>query len=315
MNRRSFFKKSALAGVAGAFTPLVLSSAPLRTNQRRLVRVAHITDVHLLDQKNAEVCFARVLSEINSMPDKPDFIINTGDTVMDENNQTRETVATRWKVWNETVATNKLPIYSALGNHDVWYHKDKKLDENYRADKRYGKQWAMDMLALKNRYYSFEKNGWKFVALDSINGATGYQLDDEQFEWLSAELKATPASTPVLVFNHVPIISAGAMLYLTQRTPAIEAKFPSGDMHLDHQRIKNLFAQYKQVKVCLSGHVHYVDRVDYLGVTYLCNGAVSGNWWGNPIALDEFPPAYAIIDLYDDGSIDNQIVYYNHTVS
>jgi Icc protein len=46
----------------------------------------------------------------------------------------------------------------------------------------------------------------------------------------------------------------------------------------------------------------------------LCNGAVSGNWWGNPLALDEFAPVYAIIDLYEDGSSDYSMVYYDSKV-
>src|SRR5690349_2250606 len=65
------------------------------------------------------------------------------------------------------------------------------------------------------------------------------------------------------------------------------------------KRIKDLFQKCKSVKLALSGHVHYVDAIEYLGVKYLCNGAVSGNWWRNPLALDEFAPVYAIIDLYD----------------
>jgi predicted phosphodiesterase len=87
-----------------------------------------------------------------------------------------------------------------------------------------------------------------------------------------------------------------------------------GDMHNDHKMIKDLFNSNGKVRVCLSGHVHYVDAIDYLGVKYLCNGAVSGNWWGTPIALDEFPPVYSIIDLFEDGSSSHQLVKYNTNV-
>jgi hypothetical protein len=103
----------------------------------------------------------------------------------------------------------------------------------------------------------------------------------------------------------------GALLYYTKRKPIAEVKFPSGDMHNDHQRLKDLFFKHKNVRLCLSGHVHYVDAIEYLGIKYLCNGAVSGNWWGTPLVLDEFPPVYSIIDLYPDGSSDQQYVYYN----
>jgi Icc protein len=314
--RRDFIKRTAAAGVVSTLLPGFLSAqgnaSGKKIQSKRVLRIAHITDVHILDQPQAEQFFARVLSEINTLKDKPDFIINTGDTVMDENKQLRETVVARWDAWNRAVKSeNKLPIYSALGNHDVWYGPDEKTDSEYKKDKRYGKQWAIEMLGLPNRYYSFEKNGWRFIALDSINGENGYQLDNEQFDWLEKELAGIGPQTPVCVFNHVPILSMGALLYATKRKPVSEVKFPSGDMHNDHQRIKDLFHQYKNLKICLSGHVHYVDAVEYLGVKYLCNGAVSGNWWGTPLALDEFPPVYSILDLYDDGTSDHQLIYYN----
>lgn len=308
--RRYFLKQAAIGGVVGSILPGISLAASTAGKKKRSMRIAHITDVHILNQRNAEASFLKVIEEINELKDPADIIINTGDTVMDENKQTRETVATRWKVWSNLTSYNKVPMYSALGNHDVWYGPSEALDSEYKKEKRYGKQWATEMLSLPNRYYSFEKGGWHFIALDSINGETGYQLDDAQFEWLGGELTSIPTDKPICVFNHVPILSIGATLYLTQRTPVLESKFPVADMHLDHNRIKNLFAKHRNVKLCLSGHVHYIDAIEYLGVKYLCNGAVSGNWWRDPIALDEFPPVYSIIDLYGDGSSTCESVYY-----
>lgn len=305
-----------LGGIVSAFLPSVSAqSQPIQPGtSARSLRIAHITDVHILDQRNAETAFASVIHDINALPDKPDFILNTGDTVMDENRQTKETVTTRWNSWRKAAGDSKVRIYSALGNHDVWTGPDEQLDAVYKNDKRYGKQWAMDMLSMPARFYSFESKGWQFIALDSINGTGGYSLDEAQFEWLQAELANLPANRPVCVFNHVPILSMGALLYHTQRTPIAEARFPSADMHLDHQRIKNLFFKHKNVKLCLSGHVHYVDAIDYLGVRYMCNGAVSGNWWRESFILDEFPPVYSIIDLYEDGTSVCQHVYYKYQV-
>jgi predicted MPP superfamily phosphohydrolase len=314
-SRRSFLKKTAVGGVLSSLLPTWVSAGDSdvhrSTSANRVARLAHITDVHMLDKKEAEEHFALVLKNINQMADKPDFIINTGDTVMDENKQTRETVQTRWNVWDKIVqSNNKLAIKSCLGNHDVWYGPDAKLDTEYKKDKRYGKQWAIDVLSLPQRYYSFDQNGWHFIALDSINGEHGYQLDKDQLTWLSNDLDKLNKNTPVLVFSHVPILSMGALLYATKRNPVSEVKFPSGDMHNDHQIVKVIFFRHKNVKLCLSGHVHYIDAIEYLGVKYLCNGAVSGNWWGDPLSLDEFPPVYSIIDLYEDGSSDHQLVYY-----
>ncbi len=167
---------------------------------------------------------------------------------------------------------------------------------------------------LSSRYYSFELKGWKFICLDSINGENGYQLDEEQFNWLQGELNGNVKNLPVCVYSHVPILSMGALLYATKRKPVHEVMFPSGDMHNDHQRIKDLFYSAGNVKLCLSGHVHYVDGIEYLGVKYLCNGAVSGNWWRDPVSLDEFPPVFSIIDLYVDGSSEHRLVHYDSKV-
>jgi 3',5'-cyclic AMP phosphodiesterase CpdA len=161
------------------------------------------------------------------------------------------------------------------------------------------------MLGLSKPYYSFEQNGWKFIALDSI-GQVSYELDDAQFAWLEQELAST--DKPVCVYSHVPIISAAAMMYAVERKGSGKMRFPKKEQHSDVKKLKDLFFKYKNVKLCLSGHVHYIDEVEYLGVKYMCNGSVAGNWWQGK--LDEFPPAYALIDLYSDGSSQKQLIYY-----
>ncbi|HWA32752.1 MAG TPA: metallophosphoesterase [Cyclobacteriaceae bacterium] len=311
--RRKFFKSTVAAGIAAMTVPHKLQAAG--QEKKRLLRIAHITDIHMTDALNAITCTSRVFKEINAMKDKPDLIVNTGDTVMDENKQTRERVEILWDTWNNvTRESNKIRMISALGNHDVWYGPDASTDAEYKRDPRYGKQWAIEVLSLPARYYSVTVNGWQFIALDSIQGENGYQLDDEQFGWLRNELAKLGGRRPVCVLSHVPIVSVGAWMYETKRTKALESKFPSADMHLDHQRLKDLFQEHKNVKLCLSGHVHYVDNIEYLGVKYLCNGAVSGNWWRDPLKLDEFPPVYAIIDLYDDGTSVEKIIQYDSAV-
>ena len=46
-----------------------------------------------------------------------------------------------------------------------------------------------------------------------------------------------------------------------------------------------------------------MDVTEYLGVSYVCNGAVSGGWWGGN--YQEFGPGYTIIDLFADGTFRN----------
>jgi hypothetical protein len=79
-------------------------------------------------------------------------------------------------------------------------------------------------------------------------------------------------------------------------------------MHTDFLALKNIFLKYPNIRVCLSGHIHLQDEVDYLGIKYYCNGAVSGNWWNG--SFQEFAPAYAVIELHEDGSSSRVMIPY-----
>jgi Icc protein len=313
-NRRSFLKNTALltmGGVAGMPQLQAFALEKAAKKIKRSLRVAHLTDVHLLDKPMPKEAFKRVLQAVNTMQDKPDFIINSGDSVMDMNNKDKAHVLSLWQAWNEVITHSSLPLKSCIGNHDVWYAPQNQAI-TFKDDPLYGKKMALQNLGLPSPYYSFTQNGWKFIALDSINhneDGTGYSLGPEQFNWLKNELSNTKINTPVLVFSHVPIITITAMMYDVQRKPVNKVGYPIADQHTDVKEIKDLFYQYKNVRVALSGHIHYLDTVDYLGVKYHCGGAVSGNWWGG--ILDEFPPAYSILDLYEDGSSAYETIFYN----
>ncbi|RZM24873.1 MAG: metallophosphoesterase [Pedobacter sp.] len=312
-NRRSFIKKASLLTATGILTLSSLDAFAQEKASRsikRSLRIAHLTDIHLLAEQMPTEALSRILASVNSMKDKPALIINTGDTVMDMNEQSKNQVTALWNAWRKVVSSNNIPLKSCLGNHDVWY-VPKAEEVNFKGDPLYGKAMSIKELNMPASYYSFSVNGWKFIALDSINyhpDLKGYVFGDQQLAWLKAELDATSPDTKILIFSHVPIISVTGTLYAAQRKPISDVGYPFGDQHSDLKQIKDLFYQYKNIKVALSGHNHYIDVVDYLGIRYQCGGAVSGNWWKG--VLDEFPPAYTIMDLYEDGSSQSEVVYY-----
>ena len=83
-------------------------------------------------------------------------------------------------------------------------------------------------------------------------------------------------------------------------------------MHIDARRIKDLFRQHPNVKLCVSGHIHLNDKVEYSGVTYVSNPAVSAAWWTGP--MQEFENGYGIIDLFADGTFATQTATFGWTV-
>ena len=75
--------------------------------------------------------------------------------------------------------------------------------------------------------------------------------------------------------------------------------------------LKVLFRKHRHVKICLSGHTHQLDRVDYDGVSYLCGGAICGAWWKG--ANNGVMPGYRILDLNADGTFKEQYIPWGWT--
>ena len=133
-------------------------------------------------------------------------------------------------------------------------------------------------------------------------------LDAAQLDWVMRELEANKDKYICFV-SHIPILSICAGLFFNKTEENGDLKIQRNLMHTDFLELKKLFLRYPNVKVCLSGHIHLQDELEYLGVKYYCNGAVCGNWWKG--AFQDFEPAYAVIELKPDGSSSRQIQNYN----
>lgn len=305
-SRRSFLRHAAAAAAAA---PLSLAAPHPGSDRRR----AHLTDVHVEPEGVAPHGMTRALHAAQRLEDPPELLLNGGDCIMDALGTPKDRVRAQWATWRRTLqAENDLPVLSCIGNHDVWGWSMK--EGKPAGDPLYGKAWAVDALEIGHRFYSVDRAGWHFVVLDSSYPAPGggytARLDEEQFEWLREDLARTPPAMPVCVLSHIPIIGF-CPFFDGDNEQEGHWRVPGAWMHLDARRIKDLFTEHPNVRLALSGRIHLQDRVDYLGVTYLCNGAVSGAWWKG--SYQEFPPAFAVVDLYDDGSFDHQLVPYAWT--
>jgi 3',5'-cyclic AMP phosphodiesterase CpdA len=295
IQRRDLIKKLGLATGTAILSPIALVSQKNENNvrRRRTMRVAHITDIHISPANNAPERFRKCLNEI--LHHNVDFFLNGGDTIMaaDYSHITREEVLEQWGIWKELREEfKKFDMYSCLGNHDMWWAAPDKTDSMY------GKNYVLDKVEMPFRYYSFAKNGWHFIVLDSNNKNAG-SLDQEQRIWLENELNRIPPGSPVLVMTHYPILAVSTI--------------PYGGNHTDSKYITKLFHKHQDKKIhCISGHMHLLDTAVYNNVNYYCNGSMSGFWWGDGDGesakkgwYHETPPGYSIIDFYDDGTLKN----------
>jgi predicted MPP superfamily phosphohydrolase len=183
MKRKAFLQTSSIL-LAGGLLP-VQENAENKVKKPR--RFAHLPDIHLKPGLIPEAGMATAYQHVQKLDRKVDFIFNGGDMIMDALEASKDKTQQQWDAFLRILRSeNSLPVYHCIGNHDIWgwFVKENKPD----SDKLYGKQWAIEMLELPNRYYHFSKNNWEFIVLDStqLNPAGGYigKLDEMQLAWL-----------------------------------------------------------------------------------------------------------------------------------
>lgn len=307
--------KTAGATVAGLALGGTAAHAQSSASPKRVLRVAHLADIHVQPELRAGHGMVACLHHVQSLKDRPDLILTGGDLIMDSFESDDARTQLQWDLFRKALADEcSLPVEHCIGNHDVWGW-NKLLSRTSGNEPNFGKQRALENLGLRSPYRSFDRGGWHCVVLDStFPDPTGYKarLDEAQFDWLARDLKAVDPATPVLVVSHIPIV-CGCIFFSLNVPPVQDWPISGARVHLDASRLKDLFNQHRNVKLCLSGHIHLIDRVEYNGVTYLCNGAVCGDWWkGKHKECDE---GYGVVDLYDDGSFTHEYVNYGWRAS
>lgn len=201
-SRRDALKCLAYGGVGtlftlagGVLTPVNLALAATEKAPASGVPLfVQISDSHIGFNKEANPDVAGTLRQtiefVNAMPAKPKLAIHTGDI-------THLSKADEFDLAQQILSGLSITeLHTIPGEHDV---TDGAGVEYF---KRFGK-------ASGNKgYYSFDHSGVHFVALVNVmhfkaNGLGG--LGDDQLEWLEKDLKGRSASTPIVVFAHMPM--------------------------------------------------------------------------------------------------------------
>ncbi|MFZ0275893.1 MAG: metallophosphoesterase [Candidatus Sulfotelmatobacter sp.] len=196
----------------------------------------------------------------------PAFICFTGDLVY--NGYDKDD----WRVWDTETAvwrTDKIPVYPALGNHDL--HGDEKI-----ALANYFERFP----DLKNsRYYSVRAANTLILVLDSSLG----EVSGPQGKWLTQELDSVPGGVDFvfIVLHHPPYTSSSDMKMLggghSARSPEKELA------KMLEARQQNLRARI----VVFSGHVHNYERHEHGGVTYFVTGGAGAHAYPIERAKDD----------------------------
>jgi 3',5'-cyclic AMP phosphodiesterase CpdA len=132
-----------------------------------------------------EVAMARV----NALPTKPSFMIHTGDITHLSNKSEFDDA-------DRIISQSRLDVHYVPGEHDLLDPDQKFYRERYGRGTK-GAGW-----------YSFDANGVHFIGLVNVvglaDGGLG-NLGNEQLEWLENDVKGRTASTPIVLFAHIPL--------------------------------------------------------------------------------------------------------------
>lgn len=309
-----FGAASGVAGVTSKVARAAEDNSPESARPGRSVRFVHLTDNHVYEGRSAAKGLAKAIRHVHELADKPAFILNGGDAIMDGLETPREALDAQWELWNATWQENgSLPLRHCLGNHDIWGW-NKAKSKTTGQEPGWGKPAALERLGLEKAHYRFDQGPWRLLVLDSMtfDEETAYraELDGAQLEWLRTELRETPATMPIVIVSHIPILTVGTVGFSTELR-----KFPQGSRMLAHRdalELLQLFRRYPNIKLCLSGHTHLTEKVSFAGIDFVNSGAICGLWWkGNFHHTDE---GYNIVDLYDDGTYRTQYMSYGWEV-
>jgi 3',5'-cyclic AMP phosphodiesterase CpdA len=239
LSRRSALKCLAFGGAGTLFTlaggvlvPVELAVAA-RADGAGSGRplFVQISDTHIGFNKEANpevgATLTRSIDLINALPEQPQLVIHTGDI-------THLSKPAEFDLAQQLLAGLRVTeLHTVPGEHDT---SDATVSEYFS---RFGKPSG------NKGYYSFDHAGVHFVALVNVlqfkPGGLG-TLGEEQLAWVADDLRNRSASTPVVVFAHMPLWSVYE---------------PWGWGTGDAPQLMQLLRRFGSVTV-LNGHIHQI---------------------------------------------------------
>jgi 3',5'-cyclic AMP phosphodiesterase CpdA len=202
VDRRGLLKCMAWAGTGvlwtvsgGVPTSLgLIGDANAQTAAATGFTFMQISDSHIgfkrPENPDAVGTLADAIGKIQAMPVTPSFMIHTGDI-------THLSRADEFDTAEQIIGGVRVPVHYVPGEHDV-------VDED--AGKAYLERYGKGTKGAG--WYSFDEGGVHFIGLVNVvdlkAGGLG-NLGAEQLAWLEDDVRGKSASTPIVVFAHIPL--------------------------------------------------------------------------------------------------------------
>jgi 3',5'-cyclic AMP phosphodiesterase CpdA len=200
-----------------------------------------ISDSHVGFDKaanpNALGTLQEAIGKVIAMPVKPAFMIHTGDI-------SHLSKPKQFDDADQAIGQAKLDVHYVPGEHDVIDETQGKAYLDCYGKNAKGAGW-----------YSFDQSGVHFIGLVNVvdlkAGGMG-NLGADQLAWLESDLAGKSASTPIVVFAHIPLWT-------------IAPEWGWGTQ--DSAQALSLLARFGSVTV-LNGHIHQLMQKVEGNVTF-----------------------------------------------
>jgi 3',5'-cyclic AMP phosphodiesterase CpdA len=249
------------------------------------VRFAIVNDIHLgatdsgyghgIQRKlvgEAERLLTEFVVAMNGQV-RPVFVVNLGDSIEDAGDAAVD------RAYLESVArvlsSLDMPCHSLLGNHDVHSIDPAK---------------AIAILGGRRTFFSFDADGFHFVALGFARADGRAVVPDEQLDWLEDDLVS--ADGPSIVFSHHGLAD-----------DSMSGNFwfegdPEGALIGNRADVRELLERTGRVKAVISAHQHWNRLLTHSGIPYITVTSLVENTRNDGVAAG----AWSLVDL-DGGGV------------
>jgi hypothetical protein len=240
---------------------------------------------------------------------RPDFVLVAGDLVRDALRVSETEARGYYDLAAREFAAFSVPVWLAPGNHEI-FGIETQLSHVDPSNPLFGR--AMYHRYFGPDYYSFNRGGVHFIALNSvdISGTSYYgHVDSLQLAWLARDLSHVPPQMPVVTFNHIPLVSAlDALGGYTDGPPAPTLITVNGKTSLRHL-VSNASAVLSVLRtrrhvLAIGAHIHTGERItfinDGLQTRFEQSPAIVGPSGVGPLRF----PAGLVLYTVRDGKID-----------
>lgn len=144
----------------------------------------------------------------------------------------------------------------------------------------------------------FEDKSWAIIMLDSSlpDQPEGF-ISKDQMHQLEKYMDNLAHKNILVTMHHSPV--------------AVNSLWVDKHRIANHSLLHKLLVAHGKVRAVINGHIHQEHQADWDGITVYATPSTCFQFKPKvtDFALDDRPPAYRWIDLYDDGQINTGVKY------